>query len=339
VRGLGRGYRALVRFWGRAALALIGALSAASCGDGSSAPSFKTNPVVVGTGLKPEHAAAASDGKLWIAAGDRLASVDPRSRKLATDLRRVGGEKDELIYDVAAGDAGVWAAVNDGSDVAVVAVDPRTGRRHERFALDDFDPVSLDDDSDPLKLAVGAGRVWAAAYDDVYVTIVDPETGKQQTANTAGIEDVAAGGGYGWLITEDDEPGSSGGSLDRIDPRTAELKAFMLEDSPVAVVYGAGGVWVLFEESVKRFDTAAREVAEIELGGIDANFGDIAVSGDTVWVVAGTGRQAVRIDAEANKIEGDPILVPTAEPNDLVAVGDSAWITVDGQRPLRIGPG
>lgn len=47
-------------------------------------------------------------------------------------------------------------------------------------------------------------------------------------------------------------------------------------DSPIAVAHGAGAVWVLFEESVKRYDLSGRETATIDLDGTDASFGDIA---------------------------------------------------------------
>lgn len=329
-----------MRLHAGAILALFGALAVASCGGGGDEPALKTTPVVIGTGLEPEHAAGSPDGRLWLGAGDRVAALDPATRKLVGQPRRLPTRsRDSQLYDLAAGDLGVWAAAKDGSHVVLVPADENRPRSRERLFLKDFDPAVAVEETPLLKLAVGAGRVWAAAYDDTFVTIVDPASGRQTTANTAGIEDVAAGGGFGWVITEDDEPGASGGTLDRIDPRTGDAKTFELVDSPIAVAYGAGSVWVLLEDSVKRHDSSGREVATIDLEGTDASFGDIAVAGSTVWAVAGSGRRALRIDAGADELQGDAVPLPVDEPTDLVGLGDSAWLTADGRPPLRIGPG
>ena len=173
------------------------------------------------------------------------------------------------------------------------------------------------------------------------LVIVDPETGRTESVGVGSLVDIAAGGRFGWVVAKDVEFASSGGSLDRVDPRTRAVAHFQLEDDPSAVAYGAGAVWVLFASEVKRFDPRGRRTGSVDLSGLgyDAGTGDIAVSAEAVWVTASGEKRVLRIDPKTAKLDGDPVAIPVRDPLEVAAVGDSAWIAVKDEPPLQLGPG
>ena len=323
---------------------LLAALAVAACGGGDD--SLKAEPASIGKDSDgdehdPDEIAAAPDGRLWVNLDDGIAAVDPDERKLATQPQAIPGRP--LLYDLAAGDAGVWGVVsNEDDSISLVPADPKTGRLG--------DPVSVELDSsfleagDGFEIAVGAGRVWAGRESSNLMVMLDPATGEQRGVNPDDIEDIAAGGGYGWVVgetPEDAETSASQASLSRIDPATGQVDVQELDAEPLAVAYGAGAVWVHFGDEVRRYAPEDAKEVSIDLEEVkdfEPNVGDIAVAGNTVWVTGFSEKRAVAIDAKTNKVK-KVVNLPTDEPRDLTALEDSAWITVNDEPPLRVGPG
>ena len=181
------------------------ALAIASCGgddDSVKAESASLGKDSNGAEIDPDEIATASDGRLWVTIGNSFASIDPDAEKLATQPQRITGS--QLAYDIAAGDAGVWAvASRSDQSVALIPADPRTGRSGRPV------PVELETtflgSGESLEVAVGAGRVWAAPEGQGLLVILNPETGEQRGVAPQAVEDIAAGGGYGWVVSTAEE--------------------------------------------------------------------------------------------------------------------------------------
>src|SRR3954449_3923742 len=145
-------------------LVLAAALLLSACGGGGSDKPQGPRKLEVaslgkdssGEELDPEELAAQGD-TLWMTLGNSVASADGASGKLETQPQEVPGNP--LVYDIAAGDAGVWMVAGDGGKTLLVPVDEESGAPGT--------PIPLKVDSrfiqagDGLEVAVGAGRVWA----------------------------------------------------------------------------------------------------------------------------------------------------------------------------------
>src|SRR3954469_17223926 len=93
-------------------LLMTAALALQGCGAGSDKAQGPRKLEVASLGkdssgeeLDPEELAAQGD-TLWMTLGNSVASADGASGKLATQPQEVPGNP--LVYDIAAGDAGVW---------------------------------------------------------------------------------------------------------------------------------------------------------------------------------------------------------------------------------------
>jgi class 3 adenylate cyclase/streptogramin lyase len=160
------------------------------------------------------------------------------------------------------------------------------------------------------------------------VGIVDPSSGDIVGQVPVGRRpvDIAFGDGSLWVANLD------GGTVSKIDPdmRREEDRFSPGGGRPRAITVGVGKVWVAngFSNNlaVLRLDGTVDDT--IELAGPE----DAAAGTDAVWVVAGTDREVVRIDAETNELR--KLTEGTA-----VAVGPNGVWVANGRTLTRFDPG
>jgi YVTN family beta-propeller protein len=179
-------------------------------------------------------AVTAGAGALWVASGDRLLQIDPRT---GTIIGGHGGGQHFGIHDVAFGEGAVWLA--DTSET-VVRISPRGNRVTGSRALGVI----------PTAVAVGYGAVWLSLPDPnrPYAALweVDPRTVRVTHTITIGkVEgfllslDVAIGGGSLWVTNYE------AGTLTRVDPKTLTIVTTIdIGSHPSGVTFGAGRIWV-----------------------------------------------------------------------------------------------
>jgi DNA-binding SARP family transcriptional activator/streptogramin lyase len=182
------------------------------------------------------YAIAVGKGSLWVASGDRLLRIDPRSGRL------VSGRRSLLccgaLTDVAVGAGAVWAA--DLGQV-VVRISATTGR----------ETGSADLGVVPTALAVGYGSVWVAvpqtgAVRRVALWRIDPQTVRVTQTTSLGASGqylptlgTAVGAGSVWVTNY------SARTLQRIDPATGiVVSTLRFAGQPHSVAVGMNRVWV-----------------------------------------------------------------------------------------------
>jgi YVTN family beta-propeller protein len=185
-------------------------------------------------------AVTAGAGALWVASGDRLLKIDPRTGTIVGG--HVGGQHPASgccigIHDLAFGEGAVWLA--DTSET-VLRVSPRGSRVTGSRELGVI----------PTAIAVGYRAVWVALPDPnrplAALWEVDPSTVRVTHTITLGKGtsfllslDVAIGAGSLWVTNYED------GTLKRVDPTTLTVVATIkIGHHPSGVAVGAGRVWV-----------------------------------------------------------------------------------------------
>ena len=328
-------------------LALSAALLLVACGGGDSHSDGPRKLEVVSIGkdssgdeLDPEYLAAKGD-RLWVVIGRDVASIDARTGKLATEPQPVGQvEGIPLLYDIAAGDEGVWVVATARDKTFLVPVDEATGRPGAPITSK-LGAVSLPAGSG-LEVGVGGGRVWTAATEASAVVALDPAAGRQQKIDTgAVIQDLTGGAGYGWVVTTpaeeeygsgyDDSASSSGDALIRLAPDGTQ-KAFPVGSYPGGVAVQGDEVWVGTDASAERYTLEGKEAASVDLDARDVDATSIATSDRAVWVRAFSENKLLRIDPRTNRLDGPPLFVD--EPRDLAVAGGYVWVTVNYE-PIR----
>ena len=321
-------------------LALGATLALVACGGGEGDGPRRLETVSIGkdsTGdeLDPEYLAAKGD-RLWVVIGNDVASIDARSGKVVTEPQPAGQfEGGALVYDIAAGDEGVWVLASARGRTYLVPVDEASGRPGEpvRSKLDAaYLPAGAG-----LEVAVGGGRVWAAATESSEVAVLDPATGRQQTIDTGGvIKDLTGGAGYGWVITGadagvDSATSSSEDELIRLgsDGRRA---AFAIDSYPSGVAVQGDSVWVASDSSVERFTIDGKETASVDLEPRDIEGDSVAASDGAVWVLAFSDNKLQRIDPKTGKPDAPPLSVE--EPRHLAVAGGYVWVSANYE-PVR----
>ena len=166
---------------------------------------------------------AVGGGAVWVVDPDgSISRLDPRNGRVVATIRANAST-------IAAGDAGVWFASADSSEVR--RIDPRTNRVGQTIRVG----------SDALRgIAVGAGAVWAAGEHEGVVWRIDP--GSHPVTRTIdvgpGVSYLTFGDGALWAATYVD------GRISRIDPRTNRVTATDRVGAPQALAAGSGAVWV-----------------------------------------------------------------------------------------------
>jgi hypothetical protein len=268
-----------------------------------------------GEDIEPEEMAGQGD-VLWMTVGSDVASADGKTGKLRTKPQEVPGNP--ILYDIAAGDAGVWVVTGDLGKTALVKVDEESGAPAEPV------PLKLDSSNIPagegLEVAVGQGKVWASLTGTETVVAYDPSSGKQTEYDTLDpVEDIAAD----WAATEDS------GEIERLSaPGSADTGL----DGEDVVVHGEE-LWALTSDSVHRYDADGKQKNEISLGDVDAAVGTLAVGDTSAWALAYSDKKFVRIDVASNKADPKTFPLPE-EPRDVAIAGGYAYVSANFE-PLR----
>jgi ABC-type branched-subunit amino acid transport system substrate-binding protein/streptogramin lyase len=184
-----------------------------------------------GMSLAAAHAAA-GEGGIWIATGDRrVGRLDPVRGQLVdpTSIPPPADERAEAtLSDVAVGLGAIWV-LGDPLDRKLWRVDSALG------AMATVIPLPFP----PSHLATGEGAVWVTSQLDDTLARIDPQTNRvtDVIAVGKGASGVAAGGGAVWVANTID------GTVSRVDPRTLEVETIDVEGSPRDIAV-QGAVWV-----------------------------------------------------------------------------------------------
>jgi hypothetical protein len=292
-----------------------------------------------GDEIDPEELAAKGD-TLWLTLGAQIGRVDGKEGKLIGKPQDVGHFRlPALIYDIAAGDAGVWAVLGgDDGRVYLVKVDERTGRPGEpiRIKLD----ATFVQAGDGFEVAVGNGRVYAALTGSNAVVSLDPASGRQQQIDAGGpVQDVGAGAGSGWVLTKEgddlsDSPYSSA-QLVRIGDEGVKGAAD-LDSDPTDIAVHGNDVWVLTGDGAELHRPDGEKTADVDLDDADtAGVGWIVAGDDSIWVQAYGDQKLIRIDSKTRKVSGRPFKTPE-EVRDVAIAGGYLWTTSNYDAPRRV---
>lgn len=229
----------------------------------------------------------------------------------------------------------VWVAAGG----LVMRVDPRTRRA---IVVPGIETVV----APVVRLAAGAGAVWATTTAGRPLLRIEPRTARVAAALPVPAQAVAADRRGVWAVCCDS--GAGPGRLVRIHPASGRVvKVIGLRGRPYAVGVGPSGVWVGGAGGLLwRVDpTGNRVVATIRLPSsdpisgtddADALAGAVAVTDDGVWVNNPAAATVWRIDPRRNQVTED---VFEADGDDLAVAADGlVWATSD-TRLLGLGAG
>jgi streptogramin lyase len=204
-------------------------------------------------------------------AGGIVRRIDPATNKITASTKGLLGPS-----GFAFSGRDVWVALHHAQSVA--ELDGRTGRVRARLAVPA--PGGGVTAGGPSSVAVGFGSVWAAVPNIAAVVRLDPVR-RKVVAVIHGLDggDVAVVGGSVWAI--------SGGSADRIDPKTnavnARIHLAASADNlvaPVAVLDGR--LWAAPNNSIVEIDPRSARVISRTVFG-KAFFKDLETGHGALW--------------------------------------------------------
>jgi serine/threonine protein kinase/streptogramin lyase len=175
----------------------------------------------------------------------------------------------------------------------------------------------------PVRLAVGAGSVWATSALDGTLSRIDPETRRVVGSRLhleKGIAGVATGNGSVWVASP------RRGEVLQVDPGTEQVKARIdVGGRPGAIVFGGGRIWVADDEGggVTAINPEGGRVYERGLPPHVAPL-RLAVGAGAVWVTSASTGAVRRIDL-ATATAGAPIVVGRG-PAGVTVGGGLVWI-------------
>jgi predicted Ser/Thr protein kinase len=218
---------------------------------------------------------------------------------------------------IAAGFGSLW--VTNGTQARVVRINPVTGAIQGDRVVGSGEAVVV---------ATGEGAVWigrrAVKTTDPPSSIVkvDPRGGRTTEIpfGQEGVGDITTGGGYVWV------PNRRRARVSRIRPSDGDRRSTAIGLGQHRVAYGDGQVWVsnyddgTITQNNRALDNPATAPLNVR-GPLD-----LAVAGDTVWVLSNLDDTVVRLDAKTAKPIGEPIAVGR-NPFALVTRGDHVWVT------------
>jgi DNA-binding beta-propeller fold protein YncE/predicted Ser/Thr protein kinase len=177
----------------------------------------------------------------------------------------------------------VWVADEDGSGIAAINAESNNRIR-----------TQLPPHAAPLRLAVGAGALWASSSSTGRVRRIDLSTFKVGRAIPAGRRPagITVAHGLVWVTNPPTE------SVTEVDPSTQQVRDQVVVGSkPGGIDAGTSTVWVAnaADDTVTRIDL---ETGEVEGGPIQVGPepGAVAVGGDAVWVANNGDGTVTRIE-------------------------------------------
>jgi DNA-binding beta-propeller fold protein YncE len=185
---------------------------------------------------------------------------------------------------IALGGGRVWVADEEGR--GVTAVNSDGGRVFQR---------GLPPRAEPLRLAVGAGGLWASsatAGNVRRIDLGDLEVGEPIPVGR-GPAGVTVAGGLVWVAN------SRSNTVSKVDPSVHAVLGDPVEvgDRPGGIDAGTSTIWVASaaEDAVTRIDLASgeREGGPVEVG---PEPGAVAIGGGAVWVVNNGDGTVTRIE-------------------------------------------
>ena len=270
---------------GRGKLRLVtgeGAVWATSAADGTLSKLDPTSGEVIartrrlGRGIA---GVAVGDGAVWVSSPGtgEVIRYEPGN---GMERIRVGGRPGAIVF----GGARVWVA--DESGAGIVAIDPADNRVYRR---------GIEPRAAPLRLAVGAGAVWASSASTGVVRRVDfgSASADRRIQVGRGPAGITVGGGYVWVAT------TRGDTVARIDlaDRRAAPRFVEVGEQPGGVDAGTSVVWVANagDDTVTRIDMESGETIgdPIEVG---PKPGAVAVGEAAVWVANNGNGTVTRIE-------------------------------------------
>ncbi len=236
-------------------------------------------PIQLGAGIS---GVAIGHGFVWVSdPGDgEVLKVSPSD---GTVLRRidVGGHPGPIVF----GGGRVWVADEDGAGIATI--NARGGNRVYRRGIV---PRSA-----PLRLAVGAGGLWASSASTGTVRRIDLSTIRPDPpiAVGRGPAGVTVAHGYVWVAN------SRSGTVSRVDPSIHALLGDPTEvgGRPGGIDSGTGLVWVAnsLDGTVLRLAIDSGEQVGSPIG-VGADPGAVAVGTEAVWVANNGDGTVTRIE-------------------------------------------
>ncbi len=175
----------------------------------------------------------------------------------------------------------------------------------------------------PLRIAVGAGSVWATSATDGTLSRIDPETRRVVGAPLhleKGVAGVATGNGSVWIAS------SRRGEVLQVDPDTEEVIARIdVGGRPGAIVFGGGRVWVADDEAggVTAINAAGGRVFARDIPPPVAPL-RLAIGAGAVWVSSASTGAVRRIDL-TTATAGPPIPVGRG-PAGITVGGGLVWV-------------
>lgn len=256
-----------------------------------------TAPLLAGW---PTGFASATTGGVWLPNGNEgappaVARLDPDTLEVTATIGLDGAEDSSPpdAWATAPSANGVWVAL--AHQRAVALLDPATNSVSRRIEFAGV-PYSMVEDGDSL---------WIVDFENSTVIRLDVASGEELLRVETVLDPIEiAVGEEGVWVTEHRR-----GNLVRLDPDTGDMLATLPVGGRPGVAIGFGSVWARSDDDrvVSRIDpTGNRIVATVPIPG---NPVDLAIAGDSVWVVATPQRGAcevgsylVRIDPQTNQV-------------------------------------
>ncbi len=213
-------------------------------------------------------------GAVWMSdfADGVVRRIDPATNRVTLSVKNLPGAS---LFAFSGSD--VWVGLHHGQ--AVVELDGKTGRLIERL------PVPSPGDgvvaSGPSEVALGFGSVWTQVPNITAVVRLNPATRKVVAVIHDGTNccgDVAVAGGSVWT--------TSGGSVDRIDPKTNQVTARIhvgsADDLDAGIVVLDGKLWAAPGNSIVEIDPVTAQVIS-RTAFSKAYFKDLKAGAGALW--------------------------------------------------------
>ncbi|HEU5142052.1 MAG TPA: protein kinase [Solirubrobacterales bacterium] len=260
-----------------------GAVWVTSASDGTLSRIDPDSREVVGRALRLEQGisgVAVGDGSVWVSSPRRgtVLRVDPLTGRAVRIP--VGGRPGAIVF----GGGRVWVA--DEAGRGLTAINPGGNEIYKR---------RIEPQAAPLRLAVGAGAVWASSASTGTIRRIDFGTAAADRSIPVGRgpAGITVGGGRVWVATTRTD------SVSRVDPAIRSLVGEPIEvgERPGGIDAGTSVVWVANagEGTVSRIDMDSGDTVgdAIDVG---SNPGAVVVGWQAVWVASNGDGTVTRIE-------------------------------------------